>query len=158
MISWFLNQEPGHTACCSCSILHSDCSEIWISKNEISTERIKMSVTCQQKSWPCNPDIHISYTELNSYNSYPDNRTQNRKVLLSKFYNLNSLCKYCFSPRPLQKVYEPIPVYSPDFNERYPGHKHRGLITVSKLLLFRIFLRKLSCDFSALPFTPLFIN
>ena len=118
-------------------------------------QRIKMSVTCQQKSWPCNPDIHISYTQLNSY---PDNRTQDRKVLLSKFYNLNSLCKYCFSPRPLQKVYEPIPVYSPDFNERYLGHKHRGLITVSKLLLFRIFLRKLSCDFSALPFTPLFIN
>ena len=157
MISWFLNQQPGHTACCSCSILHSDCSEIWISKNEISTEQDKNECHLPTKilTMQSRYTYIIHRAQFIIYTHTIGHRT-------GKFYFPNSTISTLYantaSPRPLQKVYEPIPVYSPDFNERYPGHKHRGLITVSKLLLFRIFLRKLSCDFSALPFTPLFIN
>ena len=106
-----------------------------------------------------NPDHAI---QIYIYHTHSSIHTQTIGHRTGKFYFPNSTILTLYantaSPRPLQKVYEPIPVYSPDFNERYPGHKHRGLITVSKLLLFGIFLRKLSCDFSALPFTPLFIN
>ena len=140
---WTRNPDTLHAAAAVSYILTAVKSEFL----KMKSAGVKMSVTCQQKYWPCNSEIH--HTQ-----AHTDNRTHQEWKLYFPSSTLNSmqivplpaLCRNFMSPSQF--------TIQISMRDTRPSHKHRALITVSKLLLFGNFLRKLKCDFSALPLHP----